>query len=80
MYRYKVVDPQGVYETQYIEVPFAIDPRRQAQYVVMANHATVMAIAIERMYGSPITEVDPAHIRDMFQNLELEPYDEAEDG
>lgn len=79
MNRFKVVDPQGVYETQYIEVPFAIDPTKQAQYVVMANHATVMAIAIERMYGSPISDVDPAHVRDMFEGLELSDYDEEKD-
>jgi len=80
MYRYKITDPQGVYETQYIEVPFTIDPTKQAQYVVMANYATVMAIAIERMYGSPISDVDPAHVRDMFERLQLENYDESEDG
>lgn len=79
MYRYKVTDPSGVYETQYVEVPFSIDPTKQAQYVVMANHATVLAIAIERMCGSPIVDIDPADVRNLFERLEYENFDEDKD-
>jgi len=70
MYRFEVTDPRGVYEDQFIEVPFNIDPTKQAQYVVMANQATLLAIAIERMYGvTRINSVDPAYVRGMFERL-----------
>ena len=71
IYSYKVVDPQGVYEDQVVEVPFSIDST-QSPHVVIANYAAVKAIAIEGMHGAPISKVDAQHIRDMFESLQIE--------
>ena len=69
---YRVVDPQYVYEPVEVTVPFVIDLTKQSQLTVIANGATVKAVAIEAMYGCPISQVDVAHVRDMFENLRIE--------
>lgn len=70
--KYKVIDPQGVYSNQIVEVPFEIDVSKQSQTTVLANLATLKAIAIPRMYGCPIEEVDAGHVRDMFESVFVE--------
>ena len=72
MHKYRVVDPQAVYEPVEVEVPFEIAPTKQPQWTVLANYATVKAIAIEQMYGCPISDVDSQHVRDMFESVVVE--------
>jgi hypothetical protein len=71
-YSYTVIDPQGVYSNQVVEVNFEIDPVKQSHHVVLSNIAALKAIAIERMYGASLQEVDSSHIRDMFESVYIE--------
>ena len=71
--RYTVRDPQGVYEDQEIEVPFSLPTSSMRPQSVGAAKATIVRVlAIEAMYGCPLSEVDPKHVRDMLRSVTIE--------
>jgi hypothetical protein len=70
--KYTVIDPSGCYSNQVVTVPFEIDITKQSQTTVLANLATLKAIAIPRMYGCPLEDVDAGHVRDMFESVYVE--------
>lgn len=74
--QYIVRDPQGVYEDQVVEVAsdFEITDAaiRATQTDMLIEAFIVKAIAIERMYGCPISGVDEKHVRDMLGSVQME--------
>lgn len=76
MSKYIVTDPNGVYEDQVIEADLGgkeiTEPAMRHLSIGAAKAIVIKVIAIERMYGCPITDVDPKHVRDMFESLQIE--------
>lgn len=75
MSKYVVSDPQGVYEDQVIEADLGgkeiTEPAMRALSIGAAKAIAVKVLAIERMYGCPITDVDPKHVRDMLRSVNM---------
>lgn len=61
--KYRATDPSGVYDEVVIEVDFTVDLLNPADKIV------VLMYAIEEMYGCPISDVSPRHVRDMVDGL-----------
>jgi len=74
MAKFIVRDPHGVYKDQEIDVPFGLPPAsiRRGQSVGEAKTTVVRILAIEAMYGCPVSEVDPKHVRDMLRSVTIE--------
>jgi hypothetical protein len=71
---FTVRDPQGVYEDQTIEVPFDLPVSAMKPQSIGAAKATIVRVlAIEAMYGCPLSDVDPAHVRDMLRSIQIYP-------
>lgn len=75
MSKYIVSDPQGVYEDQVIEADLGgkeiTEPAMRHLSIGAAKAIAVKVIAIEQMYGCPITDVDPRHVRDMLRSVTM---------
>jgi len=61
--KYRVTDPQWVYDEVIIEIDFPVDLLNPADKI------TVLMYAIEEMYGCPISDVTPRSVRDMVGKL-----------
>ena len=76
MQQYKVSDPQGVYPEQTIDANFTGKPitnpamRRLSRGLTKA--IVVKAMAIERMFGCPLHEVDESVVLDLFRTVDME--------
>lgn len=70
---YLVRDPQGVYENQLVEVPFDLPTSSiQPPSVEEAKATIVRVLAIEAMYGCPLSDVDPHHVQDMLRSIMID--------
>lgn len=70
---YLVRDPQGVYENQLVEVPFDLPSSSMRPQSIGAAKATIVRVlAIEAMYGCPLSDVDPKVVRDMLRSVTID--------
>lgn len=69
-----VRDPQGVYEDQTVEVPFDLPvSAMKPQSIGQAKATIVRILAIEAMYGCPVSDVDPSVTRDFLRSIQIYP-------
>jgi len=75
MAEYIVRDPIGVYEDQKVKVPFRLRHSTLNRKLGMAEASAIVVriMAIEAMYGCPISEVCPSHVCDVLQSVEISP-------
>lgn len=73
--KYVVTDLQGVYPDQVVEADLGgkeiTEPAMRVLSIGAAKAIAVKVIAIEQMYGCPITDVDPVHFRDMLRSVKM---------
>jgi len=74
MVKYIVRDPQGVYPDQNVEVPFDLPTSSLTPLSIgQAKAMVVRVIAIEAMFGCPLSDVDEKVVRDILRSVRIDP-------